>query len=442
MNKLRLFLRSVNNGIQSSPHVGSCAAGQQYRRYSDETKVPFRKCLILTKMTRYEYERIRHKRVSESELQAIIRKRGTDYEDMLEYHRNQRAFEESVASTLRSMGMDVKLVNRLTFNSELIEWCDVVVPCGGDGTFLFAASKVTDTKKPVVGFNSDPKRSVGRLCLPRWCTNDLRGAVQMLKEGRFRWMHRTRIRTTLKCDANIQPVATVTPVDLHTPQLSRYAAGCHSYEPAEQVAQREEHRRQIGSTASAVTSPQGRPTKVVIPYLALNEVFIGENVSARVSHLQLTVDNGVRAPTTRTKSSGLCVTTGTGSTSWHLSINCLRTQSVQDLLRLVASRLGPVDSSPESARRITELYNQQLVFAADSPRLAYSVRELIAEEDWPAPKGLRARDFATSVHVKSACVDAGLVIDGGVSFPFNDGTEAILEILPEDALRTVIMEDI
>lgn len=35
---------------------------------------------------------------------------------------------------------------RLTYNEELINWCDVVVPCGGDGTFLLAASRVRDAK--------------------------------------------------------------------------------------------------------------------------------------------------------------------------------------------------------------------------------------------------------------------------------------------------------
>lgn len=38
------------------------------------------------------------------------------------------------------------LFYRLTYNDELINWCDVVVPCGGDGTFLLAASRVRDAK--------------------------------------------------------------------------------------------------------------------------------------------------------------------------------------------------------------------------------------------------------------------------------------------------------
>jgi NAD+ kinase len=42
--------------------------------------------------------------------------------------------------------------------------------------------------------------------------------------------------------------------------------------------------------------------------------------------------------------------------------------------------------------------------------------------------------------VQSRCFDACLVIDGGQSYQFNDGARAIIEVLPDDTLRTVIMD--
>lgn len=54
--------------------------------------------------------------------------------------------------------------------------------------------------------------------------------------------------------------------------------------------------------------------KRILPYLALNEVFIGETQSARVSHLHIQINN--QNILNKTKSSGLCVSTGTGSSSW------------------------------------------------------------------------------------------------------------------------------
>lgn len=35
----------------------------------------------------------------------------------------------------------------------------------------------------------------------------------------------------------------------------------------------------------------------------------------------------------------------------------------------------------------------------------------------------------------------GLVIDGSIAYPFNDGTKALLEVLPEDALLTMKIID-
>lgn len=77
----------------------------------------------------------------------------------------------------------------------------------------------------------------------------------------------------------------------------------------------------------------------------------------------------------------------------------------------------------------------------DDKRMSYTIRELISGGVWPQPKGIKSRGFASKIEVKSSCFDAALVVDGGVSFTFNDGTIALLEILPEDALRTVTFKD-
>lgn len=393
----------------------------------DVTQLKMDKCLIVSKVTRYEYEKHSHNNIGDSELEKILRKRGSDYDAMLATHREQKAFEEKVADTFKNMGKKVEMASRLTYDEDLIRWCDVVVPCGGDGTFLLAASRVRDNTKPVIGFNSAPHKSVGRLCLPNWCSNDVNGALQALKEGKFRWMRRSRIRTTVTSEP--KTLDKITPVDLHTLHYCRYP-------PLRQDT--------VEPRVPNVTCTQDEDTKntrcaKVLPYLALNEVFIGESVTSRVSLLRLQIDKGKWS---HTKSSGLCVTTGTGSTSWHYSINCLRTHSVLELMKILTEELNvQVDTRLETAREIAEMYNQRLMFPPDSPHLAYSVREYITFEDWPVPRGLRVRDKAETVNVKSHCTDAGLVIDGSVSFPFNDGTEALLEIYPEDSLMTVQMDD-
>ena len=58
----------------------------------------------------------------------------------------------------RKRGLEVQLTDRYGYSSDLINWADMIITVGGDGTFLMAASKVTSQSKPVIGINADPKR--------------------------------------------------------------------------------------------------------------------------------------------------------------------------------------------------------------------------------------------------------------------------------------------
>lgn len=58
----------------------------------------------------------------------------------------------------RNHGIETKVVSRHQFTPDLIRWADVLFTAGGDGTYLLAASKVTDKNKPLIGINTDPSR--------------------------------------------------------------------------------------------------------------------------------------------------------------------------------------------------------------------------------------------------------------------------------------------
>lgn len=90
----------------------------------------------------------------------------------------------------------------------------------------------------------------------------------------------------------------------------------------------------------------------------LLQVFIGETLSARVSHLHIRPSTTQKI--TKTKSSGLCVSTGTGSTSWHTSINRLSKKNVEDLLGILKDSSS--DLEDVNAEQISEEYNKRLVF--------------------------------------------------------------------------------
>ena len=85
-------------------------------------------------------------------------------------------------------------------------------------------------------------------------------------------------------------------------------------------------------------------------------------MSARVSYYELSVDNGERV---KTKSSGLCLSTGTGSTSWQFNINKLTHQAVANLLVAIKQETGlMIDAQNEELiNRITNRFNHSLIFS-------------------------------------------------------------------------------
>ncbi|XP_017126460.1 NAD kinase 2, mitochondrial isoform X3 [Drosophila elegans] len=389
------------------------------------TNFKLKRALIVTKLSRYEFEQLRHPELSPDQLQQKLRDRGTDVEMVLYLHKVHKDFERRVVQSFQDVGCEVKLSSRSSLSKDVMSWADVIVPVGGDGTFLLSAGRasplfaLSQQKTPIVGFNSDPLRSEGRLMLPKHYSDNPADAVSRIKSGDFKWMHRSRVRTTMLGSNGKIPEST---------DLFR-----HTEVKMEQVTTAPEMLdRDMAFKYKA-------KMKRILPYLALNEVFIGEHLSARVSHLQLVLDH--QEVVNKTKCSGLCVSTGTGSTSWHTSINRITSRDVDDLLRsLPNSGSKDVMMLRQKAEEIAQRYNQGLLFAPDDPRLCYSIREQICVGVWPSPKTFKERDFVQTVFVKSHCIDANLVIDGSISYPFNDGAKALLEVHPEDALLTIALD--
>lgn len=90
------------------------------------------------------------------------------------------------------------------------------------------------------------------------------------------------------------------------------------------------------------------------------QVFVGESLSAKVSHLQMRLNGSTEM--TSIKCSGICVSTGTGSTSWHLSMNRLPIQSVAELLRLLD--IEATEGENSLATVLADMYNKKLIFSS------------------------------------------------------------------------------
>ncbi|XP_050743448.1 NAD kinase 2, mitochondrial isoform X3 [Drosophila biarmipes] len=396
---------------------------KEYAKFTP-TNFKLKRALVVTKLSRYEFEQLRHPELSPDQLQQKLRDRGTDVEMVLHLHKVHKDFERRVVKSFQDVGCEVKLSSS-SLSKDVMSWADVIVPVGGDGTFLLSAGRasplfaLSQQKTPIVGFNSDPLHSEGRLMLPKHYSDNPADAVSRIKSGDFKWMHRSRVRTTMLGSNGEIPEST---------DLFR-----HTEVKMEQVTTAPE------MLDKDMAHKYKAKMKRILPYLALNEVFIGEHLSARVSHLQLVLDH--QDVVNKTKCSGLCVSTGTGSTSWHTSINRITSKDVDDLLRSLPNGSSEdVMLLRQNAEEIAQRYNQGLLFAPDDPRLCYSIREQICVGVWPSPKTFKERDFVQTVFVKSHCIDANLVIDGSISFPFNDGAKALLEVHPKDALLTIALD--
>ncbi|GAB6026087.1 hypothetical protein CHUAL_012290 [Chamberlinius hualienensis] len=381
-----------------------------------------KRALVLTKLSRYEFEKKRKPELSEEQLEKVLAARGSDYQSLVYHHNIHKQCQESVVKTLENNGAEIKLVNRLDYSRSLIDWADAIFTTGGDGTFLLASSRIKTGGKPVIGINSDPTRSEGYLCLPKKYSGDFPKAMEKLMNGKFRWRWRKRIRITLTGENVYED-----PIELHDQQLMypeyRFIDCIQEQHPA----------------ASTVTFNNGNRKKQtrILPVLALNEVFIGESLSSRVSYYELKINEGKFE---KQRSSGVTVCTGTGSSSWSFNINKLTPHCVKHMLRIVKEETNFQINDDDSAlvSRVMNKFNDSLLFDPSASKMAYTIRD-------PVINGLtkitKPRGFAKRMEIKSRCFDACLVIDGGLSFIFNDGALAVLEIHDDDALRTVDIDD-
>ncbi|XP_022109858.1 NAD kinase 2, mitochondrial-like [Acanthaster planci] len=382
--------------------------------------VPFRpkRALVVSKLSRYAFEKKRFGDIGEDGLKKVLSQRGSHYDKLLKKHRIHESNVRKVVDTFESQNIEVRLAQRFdhSLNHEAVRWADVVVPAGGDGTFIMAASKVMDDK-PILGVNTDPSQSAGYLCLPERYTLRFDDALRKIAEGRFRWKWRQRIRTTVESG-----LINAEPIDLHEQQLKL---------PDHQVEHwTKEQRLRQGLEERVEPGPR------VLPVRALNEVFIGESLSSTVSYYEISVDG---SPMVKQKSSGITICTGTGSTSWSFNINKLSHQSVRELLNIINNETDAnIPANQDLQERIASRFNSSLVFDASRPTLAYTVRDPVINGIFNAhmPRG-----FAKKIRIRSRGWDACLVMDSGSSFVFNDGAIATLEIKEEDALRTFDLLD-
>ncbi|XP_024877850.1 NAD kinase 2, mitochondrial [Temnothorax curvispinosus] len=375
-----------------------------------------KKVLIVAKLSRYHFERLREPGLNETQLKMKLIERGSDYDTMLASHLATKAVEDQIIQILRKMNVEYRIIDRTSLDQSLFTWADLVLPIGGDGTFLLASNLIFDNKKPIMGINSYPEKSEGYLLLSAKYTNAIPEIFEMLRAGHYNTLMRRRIRITLKGEEIWQPPF-------------------HMHEKGRIVGSDRFYTNEKFESKYSITNIE-LPKERRLPWLALNEVFMGETLSARTSSLLIKFDEDQEYH--KVKGSGLCVSTGTGSTSWYKSIHSLNHQTVREILSLVDTKRQFTNDKIDV---ICSAFNSSLRFDAEDCKLCYSIRDMIVTNAIPVPKDVHTRGFCRKATVQSQCFDAGLVLDGGIAVPFNFGTVAEIETFPEDSLRTITLLD-
>ena len=155
---------------------------------------------------------------------------------------------------------------------------------------MMGASKLLNPKKPIVGINTDPTRSAGYLCLPKEFSEKPKKAVDLIMQGSFSWSMRKRLRITLIGD---KEKVWEPPLELHNMRMNypeyRYVELMNE-QTEDGDHPLKDHSQSKRSGASKSKNPRRNsadPGRRTLPVLALNEVYMGESLSSRVSYLEV-----------------------------------------------------------------------------------------------------------------------------------------------------------
>ena len=281
-----------------------------------------------------------------------------------------------VLGELKTHFDEVLLVDMVT--KEMMEWADMFVSAGGDGTFLNVASQLTGDQF-LIGLNTDPDRSYGHLCARGRRSNNLKYIIGRIAKENCTFVKRSRIRVKM-------------------------------------------------------TYPGIGDEK--IPKFALNDVYVGERSPTRLSYLELQID---KLPIEKQKSSGLLISTGSGSTAWGYHINAIdhyRTKKFMEVLK----RHGYNQDVPEDTlRQIMNDFNNNFVFDPWDRRMKYITREPLQNNVFRA---VNTQGFAKDISVRSLCWHGKIVMDGiQRRFNFDDGVIANFSINDSDCINSIQFVD-
>ncbi|XP_076387820.1 NAD kinase 2, mitochondrial isoform X2 [Megachile rotundata] len=340
----------------------------------------------------------------------MIKEKGTDAQKILDEHQQQILCEQNLAAVLKKLDIRFRITKRIKDATKCVKWADLVIPIGGDGTFLLASNMIQDNQKPVFGINPVASTKTDTLPLPYKYTTNIESIFEKLHSGEYQILMRSRVRTEMRGEGLYRR-----PFYIH--EKSRIHG---------------ERRTQtlIRSTRKKIVDAL-QPRHRILPWLALNEVFIGEFMAVRPITLYMQVEDRKEF---MFRSSGICICTGTGSRSWFKSMNIKPVDTIRSIAEIGTCK----KLTNEEVNNLVFKYHENLLYPAEDLRMTYMIREMYRTIRCSNIR-LPDREMCNKVTIKSRGFDACLVIDGSLSLPFNDGSSASFVIKPEYSLRNIIL---
>jgi NAD+ kinase len=109
-------------------------------------------------------------------------------------HEENEEAQKNIEGVIRSHQLEVRGVEDL--KKEDLEWADLVISIGGDGTFMKAARTFGEkTDAILLGINSSPTLSLGFFC--SYHSRDFKDALPLLLEGKYTIQEFWRLRTLI-----------------------------------------------------------------------------------------------------------------------------------------------------------------------------------------------------------------------------------------------------
>lgn len=230
--------------------------------------------LLISKQSRFDYERRRVPGESAYELEQRLLRRGSDYNGLKLRHEVHERNQQRLIDALTDVGAtvsvlrvgvddallaalaaaplsppppppppassaplpqsDMRLASDEAPAAEPEDRIDAVFSVGGDATLLRAAQCIQTPALPLIGINSDPERSRGYLCVPSDVC-DYVAIVQRLVRGQFHWLPRRRVVVRLFDEepsgmvSSRAPIRALNEVFLAETDQSRYASDASAH---------------------------------------------------------------------------------------------------------------------------------------------------------------------------------------------------------------------